>query len=75
MAAAWVWTVAPAAWVASLCSAARAAGQRPVSYTHLDVYKRQLYNMDEVDSMELVLKQMRATKTNNEFFDQMRRGG
>jgi len=28
-----------------------------------------------VESMELVLKQMRATKNNNEFFDQMRRGG
>jgi len=25
--------------------------------------------------MEMVLKQMRATKTNNEFFDMMRRGG
>jgi transcription termination factor Rho len=34
-----------------------------------------LYNMDEVESMEMVLKQMRATKTNSEFFDQMRRGG
>jgi transcription termination factor Rho len=31
--------------------------------------------MDEIDSMELVLKQMKATKTNVEFFDQMRRGG
>jgi transcription termination factor Rho len=25
--------------------------------------------------MEMVLKQMRATKTNSEFFDMMRRGG
>ena len=39
------------------------------------ILRQFLYNMDEVDSMELVLKQMRATKTNNEFFDQMRRGG
>ena len=31
--------------------------------------------MDEVEAMEMVLKQMRATKTNNEFFDMMRRGG
>ena len=31
--------------------------------------------MDEVESMELVLKQMKATKNNVEFFDQMRRGG
>ena len=34
-----------------------------------------LYNMDEVEAMEMVLKQMRATKTNGEFFDMMRRGG
>jgi len=39
------------------------------------ILRQFLYNMDEVDSMELVLKQMRATKTNNEFFEQMRRGG
>ena len=39
------------------------------------ILRQFLYNMDEVESMELVLKQMRATKTNNEFFDQMRRGG
>ncbi|MBC7707494.1 MAG: transcription termination factor Rho [Rhodoferax sp.] len=39
------------------------------------ILRQFLYNMDEVDSMELVLKQMKATKTNVEFFDQMRRGG
>jgi len=39
------------------------------------ILRQFLYNMDEIESMELVLKQMRATKTNNEFFDQMRRGG
>ena len=39
------------------------------------ILRQFLYNMDEVESMELVLKQMKATKTNNEFFDQMRRGG
>ena len=39
------------------------------------ILRQFLYNMDEVDSMELVLKQMRATKNNNEFFEQMRRGG
>ncbi len=39
------------------------------------ILRQFLYNMDEVESMELVLKQMRATKNNNEFFDQMRRGG
>ena len=39
------------------------------------ILRQFLYNMDEIESMELVLKQMRATKNNNEFFDQMRRGG
>jgi transcription termination factor Rho len=39
------------------------------------ILRQFLYNMDEVEAMEMVLKQMRATKTNNEFFDMMRRGG
>ena len=39
------------------------------------ILRQFLYNMDEIESMELVLKQMRATKNNAEFFDQMRRGG
>ena len=39
------------------------------------ILRQCLYNMDEVESMELVLKQMKATKNNVEFFDQMRRGG
>ena len=34
-----------------------------------------MYNMDEIESMEMVLKSMKATKTNVEFFDMMRRGG
>ena len=39
------------------------------------ILRQFLYNMDEIESMELVLKQMKATKNNVEFFDQMRRGG
>jgi transcription termination factor Rho len=39
------------------------------------ILRQFLYNMDEVEAMEMVLKQMRATKTNGEFFDMMRRGG
>ena len=39
------------------------------------ILRQFLYSMDEVESMEMVLKQMRATKNNNEFFDMMRRGG
>ena len=34
-----------------------------------------MYNMDEIESMELMLKNMKATKTNVDFFDLMRRGG
>jgi transcription termination factor Rho len=34
-----------------------------------------MYNMDEIESMEMVLKQMKATKNNGEFFEMMRRGG
>lgn len=39
------------------------------------VLRQFLYNMDDIESMEMVLKQMRATKNNSEFFDMMRRGG
>ena len=31
--------------------------------------------MDEIESMELMIKNMKTTKTNVEFFDMMRRGG
>ncbi len=39
------------------------------------ILRQFLYNMDEIDAMELVLKQMKGTKSNIEFFEQMRRGG
>jgi transcription termination factor Rho len=39
------------------------------------ILRQFLYNMDEIEAMEMVLKQMKATKTNGEFFDMMRRGG
>ncbi len=39
------------------------------------ILRQFMYNMDEVESMEMVLKSMKATKTNVEFFDMMRRGG
>ena len=39
------------------------------------ILRQFIYHMDDVDSMEMVLKQMRATKNNSEFFDMMRRGG
>jgi transcription termination factor Rho len=34
-----------------------------------------LFNMDEIEAMELMLKNMKQTKNNSEFFDQMRKGG
>jgi transcription termination factor Rho len=39
------------------------------------ILRQFMYNMDEIEAMEMVLKSMRATKTNVEFFDMMRRGG
>ena len=39
------------------------------------ILRQFLYNMDEIDAMELVLKQMKGTKNNMEFFEQMRKGG
>ena len=39
------------------------------------ILRQFLYNMDEIEAMELILKNMKATKSNSEFFDMMRRGG
>ncbi|MSQ57606.1 MAG: transcription termination factor Rho [Limnohabitans sp.] len=39
------------------------------------ILRQFIYNMDEIESMELMLKNMKATKTNVDFFDLMRRGG
>ena len=39
------------------------------------ILRQFMYNMDEIEAMELVLKSMKATKNNLEFFDMMRKGG
>ena len=39
------------------------------------ILRQFMYNMDEIEAMELMLKNMKATKTNVDFFDLMRRGG
>ena len=39
------------------------------------IIRQFIYNMDEIEAMEMVLKSMKATKNNSEFFDMMRRGG
>ncbi|HPE01218.1 MAG TPA: transcription termination factor Rho [Burkholderiaceae bacterium] len=39
------------------------------------ILRKLLYGMDEIEAMEFLLDKMKATKTNAEFFDMMRRGG
>jgi transcription termination factor Rho len=39
------------------------------------ILRQLIYNMDEIEAMELMLKNMKSTKTNVDFFDLMRRGG
>ena len=39
------------------------------------ILRQFMFNMDEIESMELMLKNMKQTKNNSEFFDMMRRGG
>ena len=39
------------------------------------ILRQFMYNMDDIESMELMIKNMKATKSNVEFFDMMRRGG
>jgi transcription termination factor Rho len=38
------------------------------------ILRRLLHDMDEIAAMEFMLDKMRATKSNQEFFDMMRRG-
>ena len=39
------------------------------------ILRQFMYNMDEIESMELMIKKMKESKNNSEFFDMMRRGG
>ena len=39
------------------------------------ILRQFMYNMDEIESMELMIKKMKETKNNSEFFEAMRRGG
>jgi transcription termination factor Rho len=39
------------------------------------ILRKLLYPMDEIEAMEFILDKMKATKTNIDFFDMMRRGG
>jgi transcription termination factor Rho len=39
------------------------------------ILRQFMFNMDEIEAMEMVLKSMKSTKNNSEFFDMMRRGG
>jgi len=39
------------------------------------ILRKLFYPMDEIEAMEFILERMKATKSNSEFFDLMRRGG
>ena len=39
------------------------------------VLRKLLYDMDEIEAMEFLHDKIRSTKSNNEFFDMMRKGG
>jgi transcription termination factor Rho len=39
------------------------------------ILRKLLYPMDEIEAMEFILDKMKATKTNVDFFEMMRRGG
>ena len=39
------------------------------------ILRKLLYPMDEIEAMEFILGKMKATKSNIDFFDMMRRGG
>ncbi|MDR1311286.1 MAG: transcription termination factor Rho [Burkholderiaceae bacterium] len=39
------------------------------------ILRKLLYGMDEIEAMEFILDKVRATKSNADFFDLMRRGG
>ncbi len=47
----------------------------PEILTKSRILRQFMYNMDEIEAMELILKSMKNTKTNNDFFELMRRGG
>ncbi|MDQ5906000.1 MAG: transcription termination factor Rho, partial [Pseudomonadota bacterium] len=38
------------------------------------ILRKLLYNMDDLEAMDFLLDKVKATKTNNEFFDSMRGG-
>ena len=48
---------------------------QPEALQKTRILRQFMYNMDEIEAMETVLKSMKATKSNVEFFDMMRRGG
>ncbi len=47
----------------------------PVLLQKIWILRKLLYGMDEIEAMEFILDKLRATKTNADFFDLMRRGG
>ena len=39
------------------------------------ILRQVIHSMDEIEAMEMMLKNIKSTKSNSEFFDMMRRGG
>ena len=39
------------------------------------ILRQVIHNIDKIEAMEMMLKNMKATKNNSEFFDMMRKGG
>ena len=48
---------------------------QPEIHQKTRILRQFMYNMDEIEAMEMVLKSMKSTKNNSEFFEMMRRGG
>ena len=48
---------------------------KPEIFQKTWILRKLLYLMDEIEAMEFMLDKMKASKTNLDFFDMMRRGG
>jgi transcription termination factor Rho len=48
---------------------------RPELLQKIWILRKLLHDMDDLDAMEFLLDKMRQTKSNQEFFEMMKRGG
>jgi transcription termination factor Rho len=47
----------------------------PAELQKMWILRKLLHSMDEISSIEFLIDKLRQTKTNNEFFDEMKKGG